>query len=892
MASTNVQKVQTARLRDIGHHKMAKLIETFAANSKTNDLDSSNPSPYYTLCAAYFEAGDYRECIGFANKALGLLDEVPDSDSQKQKLFIMMANAMVHSQNSDALKPVLEKIATDGERNNFNLALKRLHAIKEAYGSDKSELMAGLMKLPRTDEADYFCVGQDVPKSQLTKALIQTLEPDETASIMFCGIGDGRHLFQTILDLKGAKPRNLYITIIDHNPAVIARDLILLHLLNEAITVNNEPDAHLFYCTMAYLYTVPVIPPFAWERLQITIAAILDKFAGGKQPISWVFVPAVHIQSVCRVLRQWQPHPEGLYSTKSIRAVVARNDLSGMSSRIEDVFSNDSDTFHDVETVTLPLADAEKLEPRLGELLRTYRTRPQEGRGKLSAYINRVWKSNVTMIDFDWQNSNEKPEAPDMSSSPFMTAEALANAFGKETHRQLFKDCHSIVHFIAKYFAMVEVHLDEMANALESMRYDHLQRPESGALGGRPEPPRKFHVIHMSNIPDYVGGPLTSFLYGAPVLASGNGTSLTSCVLRNPPRWNSISQFLSEYLLMHDRDLIKTHFRLKLSRTTPEEHKGMMNMFPLLSYCKWERVGATPPPATLSFEELMPRAMLTRWLHAHFLEICLPHPRGYEYEPNAGGPNALVYAPLNLTIFMRLLVHVAELGYPAHWLSAIVNGLLNGEITTTARAPREPVLRPQDIDKVYPARKISVEPWRMEFSALVSLWQPVLPFGLVTSSSLATSSPLPIHEIDEISVKLPPDTDYQAEYYPHYMLVFWNQEKLDTPLSLLRPLLLDDEEGDKTTSARKARREVVRAVTTFRWSAKTKTATFWLHRKAMAEMVEGDWLLPERRGGDFTPLQRNRREPVGVRGRYREDIGSMSEYLWYRIGLQVRGKAI
>ncbi|KAK7931194.1 hypothetical protein PG985_001906 [Apiospora marii] len=416
----------------------------------------------------------------------------------------------------------------------------------------------------------------------------------------------------------------------------------------------------------------------------------------------------------------------------------------------------------------------------------------------------------------------------------------------------------------------VEVYLEEMANALETFQYDLLPRPRCESSGDRPKPPSKLHVIHMSNIPDYVGGALTSFLYGAPVLESGNGTGLVSRVLRNPPAWKSISQYLAEYLPMHDRKLIETHFHLRLSRTTPEG-LGAMEMLPLMRYYQWERAAAGPSTTPLTFEALMPRASLARWLHAHFLKICLPYPRAYNGAPKDTGYGGLVYAPFNLTIFMRLLVHVAELGYPAHWLSAIVAGLLRGEIMTTARAPREPVLRPQDVDKVYPARKISVEPWRMELAALVSLWQPLLPFEPLLSSSLASESgvspepsPLPAHEIAEFSVRLPPRTDYRADYYPHYVLVFWDQKTMDgPPLKSLHRLLLDDEEGDATTSARLARREGLRVVTTFRWSGRDKTATFWLRRGDMAQMVRQDWLLYVWRTDTW---QRQSEPGVGLRG--------------------------
>lgn len=205
---------------------------------------------------------------------------------------------------------------------------------------------------------------------------------------------------------------------------------------------------------------------------------------------------------------------------------------------------------------------------------------------------------------------------------------------------------------------------------------------------------------HLANLlrSEYVGGPLTSFLYASPLLKSGPGTGLTSTVLRNPPKWKSIDQFLAEYLLLYDRELIRTHFSLKLSTEVHEDPNDIYHQmglgFSLMDYVLWERTESQP----LTFEQLMPKQKLTKWLHAVFLKLCLPYPR-----PKMD--HSLVYAPLNLTTFLRLLSHIAELGYPAHWLSPVVTSLLEGEITTITRAPRRLVLLQKDIDEAQTPRK-------------------------------------------------------------------------------------------------------------------------------------------------------------------------------------------
>lgn len=51
----------------------------------------------------------------------------------------------------------------------------------------------------------------------------------------------------------------------------------------------------------------------------------------------------------------------------------------------------------------------------------------------------------------------------------------------------------------------------------------------------------------MSNIPDYVGGPLTTLIHGLPLLRQDKTSRMTSNVLRNVRIWTTHDEFLCEY---------------------------------------------------------------------------------------------------------------------------------------------------------------------------------------------------------------------------------------------------------------------------------------------------------------------------------------------------------
>lgn len=573
---------------------------------------------------------------------------------------------------------------------------------------------------------------------------------------------------------------------------------------------------------VSYIYLTQVMPAYAWERLQKTIKRLLDAFERHEQAIAWVYVPPVVHQSVSRTLLSWQAEPTGPYATRRFRHLTLDQNLGQvLIAEQPDCLPElkfDHILFRDFQVVLPEAHSLEKQDPELAKMLSAHPKSRSDTKAqkRISEHINGTWRSNVTLINVEWENDkaeNEKRQTPDMSFTPLAVAESLGSAFDGTprpspgegdtvlTYTELFWLMTTNAIPSLRGRLMVEARLGEMADFLERTRYQAHER------SSRNKGPCKCLVIHMSNDPDYVGGPLTSFLYGCPLLERGEGTGLTSCVLRNPPRWENHDQFLAEYLYMYDRNLIRSHFHLTLSEFTRVDDVTVPP-FPLVEHLLWERIELK----RLTFEQLMPKPKLMHWLHALFLKLCLPFPRRkHDF--------TLVYAPLNLTTFLRLLVHVADLGYPAHWLSALVNALLEGEIVTTARAPRQLVLRPEDVDAMHPSWKVCTKPWALELATLVSLWQAVLPFRLLTPARLVSQP----GDVVEYTVWVPP---FRVDYphVPHFMLDFYDETKSGKPPKQLRKLLMDDETGAGEWASE--RTGAVRVLTTFRWTATDISVTF------------------------------------------------------------------
>lgn len=334
----------------------------------------------------------------------------------------------------------------------------------------------------------------------------------------------------------------------------------------------------------------------------------------------------------------------------------------------------------------------------------------------------------------------------------------------------------------------IEVIAGEMADVMERIRYGCLEHrshnpndPKSLKLTRFPS---GFDRIHMSNIPDYVGGPLGSHLCGGPLLRNGRNSNLRFNNLLNPPMFKDHTQFLAEYMLMYDAEQVTHHFGLVREKDPPndpaEEQRITqlrlsldLNEFFSEDYFIWRRSGIKCMPRS----KMMSRPALEHWLYSHLLKICLP----YKRPARSDSP---VHAPLNLTLIFMLVTLLHEVRYPAHWLSGVVCS----------------------------------------------------PFGIIAPSR----SLVPTSDIVQCSIKFP-SFPHSNSRSPHTVLVFFNMKVSGDKRVKLPDMLQDDEEGDTSEFAAAVRKEGVHMVTAFNYVTKTRTATLWMRKDVVEEVMEGPW---------------------------------------------------
>ncbi|KAI4166617.1 MAG: hypothetical protein LQ343_007903, partial [Gyalolechia ehrenbergii] len=102
------------------------------------------------------------------------------------------------------------------------------------------------------------------------------------------------------------------------------------------------------------------------------------------------------------------------------------------------------------------------------------------------------------------------------------------------------KDASSLYDFVISFFLQV-------AHSLKSC-HGLLDREKSCA--------QSYDRIHLSNIPDYIVGPLASILFAVSLLKPVSEAVVTANCLRNTPIWDNVHQSPCEYLAVGDRDTI------------------------------------------------------------------------------------------------------------------------------------------------------------------------------------------------------------------------------------------------------------------------------------------------------------------------------------------------
>ncbi|ESK89838.1 hypothetical protein Moror_823 [Moniliophthora roreri MCA 2997] len=246
----------------------------------------------------------------------------------------------------------------------------------------------------------------------------------------------------------------------------------------------------------------------------------------------------------------------------------------------------------------------------------------------------------------------------------------------------------------------LEILLGEYNGELIKMRNgdDVEDRPESF--------PRQYTRMWLSNIPDYIGGPLAIAILTMPSLQDKDYASVAGNCLLNTSLWDSGEHYVFNYTHLDCKEF-ERFFGSRIVAMTPDygvtEYAHSRDSLPL------------------PVEQLPSRAELWDWLTRTLLGIIAAGSTGRDIAIR-------VQFPHTLTIFIWLLIRLHQIGYPSHWLSDYLHTLVHDQLITEVVEYRGHAPIPMSHKgKRGPSRKLNLDPWRIEFETLLALTSEALP---------------------------------------------------------------------------------------------------------------------------------------------------------------------
>lgn len=189
-----------------------------------------------------------------------------------------------------------------------------------------------MTEIPRTKPQirtvpEYFVFGHDIPESLYETTLAETGR--KRIAIMFGLIGDGRNLLATLMTIRAEQgmgkidgDKQFHFTIVDHKPAVIARNMIILTMLGElaeATQRGGDSKTTKLVPTLYYVFLAPIMPPTLHTVLQIIIQKIIDVLEDKRAGPTFLDLPRAYRPDVLRVLREWQDEVGTHYPPSKLR---------------------------------------------------------------------------------------------------------------------------------------------------------------------------------------------------------------------------------------------------------------------------------------------------------------------------------------------------------------------------------------------------------------------------------------------------------------------------------------------------------------------------------------------------------------------------------------------
>jgi len=363
-------------------------------------------------------------------------------------------------------------------------------------------------------------------------------------SYLYCGVGDARHLYTTLL-VAGSAPRKFFqalqLTIIDLKAQALAKVLVLFDLV-DAYNKHKQSegaasDAALSVArSMAYIFAGHFYPSSVHNAIQSTLTSLIEKLEKGQPILPWLYVAEVSREPIIATLKEWKGPSVDAHNPKEpidwLKHHIREKDSHEMLSALQMGYDipkpsvpsgcEDDRLFFDNACILPPPKTSDMGGDELPQLLDAVKSKLASASSTLVDHVRQHWKANVTLFDLAWEKqwkSNPALKGDDeyLSGLLFDPLDVLGMVVGDLPPPK--GPSPGVIDRLGMYFAKVadsitelssiltiEVIHGEVADIMEKLTYDcfdyRLKAP--GAAGTRPDPSKfhkKFDHIHLSNIP-------------------------------------------------------------------------------------------------------------------------------------------------------------------------------------------------------------------------------------------------------------------------------------------------------------------------------------------------------------------------------------------------------
>lgn len=311
---------------------------------------------------------------------------------------------------------------------------------------------------------------------------------DADVSFLFGGVGDARNVFTTFIwigesETKKPTRRSFHITINDIKPPAIARDLIVMFLLDEVLSPQDETEAvSAVFNTLGFVFSAPIMPKQAYIHLRRTISKAITAIEKSLLP-SWIVLRDSTGPEILPILKGWLDDAPKLFPTdfvidETLRGVKSPLAMDESDKDLTEACKIEKQCFQKTATLFPPDDNLKADDQKLFELINRYRQRKENKiLSRIKKHVAEHWQPNLTMLDIPWLLSGD--HLYNISPDPWQTDAKLMSLSGitppKKPRRTL--------EYVELFFQMavaglscvrdrvkIEVTVGDVAKALEDSR--------------------------------------------------------------------------------------------------------------------------------------------------------------------------------------------------------------------------------------------------------------------------------------------------------------------------------------------------------------------------------------------------------------------------------------